>query len=230
VPKGEHPDEYLIAEAVWVSPLDREIGFCDKCYMSQRFVGLQAEEVAALNAEYAAGGIRFRILRGVEVDITADGKLALPDDVLAELDLVVASPHVKLSQPIEQATERLLRAIRNPHVDIIGHPTGRLIGSRAGSEIDLDVIARVAAETGTLLEVNSGPDRLDLDAPSVRRVLELGATLTIDSDSHHPDNLPWIRLGVLTARRGWAEADRVANTWDIEKLLQWVERKAKGKR
>ena len=100
----------------------------------------QAAEIAALNAEYAARGERFRILRGVEVDITADGELALPDDVLAELDLVVASPHVSLRQPIEQATERLLRAIRNPHVDIIGHPTGRLIGSRAGSEIDLDAI------------------------------------------------------------------------------------------
>jgi DNA polymerase (family 10) len=184
----------------------------------------QASEVAALNAEYVASGVRFRILRGVEVDITADGGLALPDDVLAELDLVVASPHVKLSQPIEQATERLLRAIRNPHVDIIGHPTGRLIGSRAGSEIDLDAIGRAAAATGTLLEVNSGPDRLDLDAPSVRRVLALGAQITIDSDSHHPDNLPWIRLGVLTARRGWAEADRVANTWDVEKLLKWVGR------
>ncbi len=184
----------------------------------------QASEVAALNAEYAASGVRFRILRGVEVDITADGELALPDDVLAELDLVVASPHVKLNQPVEQATERLLRAIRNPHVDIIGHPTGRLIGSRAGSEIDLDAIARAATETGTLLEVNSGPDRLDLDAPSVRRVLALGAHITIDSDSHHPDNLPWIRLGVLTARRGWAEADRVANTWDVEKLLKWVGR------
>jgi DNA polymerase (family 10) len=168
--------------------------------------------------------VRFRILRGVEVDITADGALALPDDVLAELDLVVASPHVKLSQSVEQATERLLRAIRNPHVDIIGHPTGRLIGTRAGSEIDIDAIARAAAETGTLLEVNSGPDRLDLDAPSVRRVLALGAHITIDSDSHHPDNLPWIRLGVLTARRGWAEADRVANTWDVEKLLEWIGR------
>jgi len=184
----------------------------------------QAEEVATINAEYAANGTRFRILRGVEVDITADGGLALPDDVLAELDIVVASPHIKLSQPIEQATERLLRAIHNPHVDIIGHPTGRLLGSRAGSEIDLDVIARAATETGTLLEVNSGPDRLDLDAPSVRRVLALGAHITIDSDSHHPDNLPWIRLGVLTARRGWAEADRVANTWDVEKLLEWVGR------
>jgi DNA polymerase (family X) len=184
----------------------------------------QAQEVAALNAEYTANDVRFHILRGVEVDITADGELALPDDVLAELDLVVAAPHVKLNQPIEQATARLLRAIRNPHVDIIGHPTGRLIGSRAGSAIDLDVIARAAAATGTLLELNSGPERLDLDAPSVRRVLALGACITIDSDAHHPDNLPWIRLGVLTARRGWAEAERVANTWDVAKLLQWVGR------
>jgi DNA polymerase (family 10) len=150
--------------------------------------------------------------------------------VLADLDIVVASPHVSLRQPIEQATERLLRAIRNPHVDIIGHPTGRLIGSRAGAEIDLDTIGRAAAETGTLLEVNSGPDRLDLDAPSVRRVLELGARITINSDSHHPDNLPWIRLGVITARRGWAEAEAIANTWELEQLLDWIGEKAKGKR
>jgi DNA polymerase (family 10) len=188
----------------------------------------QAAEVDALNAEFAADG--FRILRGIEVDITADGSLALPDEVLAELDIVVASPHVSLRQPLEQATERLLRAIRNPHVDIIGHPTGRLIGNRAGSEIDLDAIGRAAAETGTLLEVNSGPDRLDLDAPSVRRVLELGARITIDSDAHHPDNLAWIRLGVITARRGWAEADVVANTWELERLLEWIGKKAKGKR
>jgi DNA polymerase (family 10) len=191
-------------------------------------LGQQAAEIAVLNAELAADG--FRILRGVEVDITADGSLALPDEVLADLDIVVASPHVSLRQPIEQATERLLRAIRNPHVDIIGHPTGRLIGSRAGAEIDLDAIGRAAAETGTLLEVNSGPDRLDLDAPSVRRVLELGARITINSDSHHPDNLPWIRLGVITARRGWAEAETIANTWELERLLEWIREKAKGKR
>ncbi|HEU4323150.1 MAG TPA: DNA polymerase/3'-5' exonuclease PolX [Roseiflexaceae bacterium] len=184
----------------------------------------QAAEVAALNAELEAEGVDFRILHGIEVDITPDGRLALPDDVLAELDLVVASPHVSLRQPPEQATERLLRAIRNPHVDIIGHPTGRLLNGRPGSEIDIEAIGRAAAETGTLLEVNSGPDRLDLDAPMVRRVLELGANITINSDSHHPDNLSWIRLGVATARRGWAEADRVANTWDRQRLLDWVQR------
>jgi DNA polymerase (family 10) len=184
----------------------------------------QAAEVAGLNAEFKSHGHDFRILRGIEVDITAEGSLALPDDVLADLDIVVASPHVSLRQPVEQATERLLRAIRNPHVDIIGHPTGRLIGSREGAEIDLDAVGRAAAETGTLLEVNSGPDRLDLEAPSVRCVLELGARITINSDSHHPDNLPWIRLGVLTARRGWAEAEDVANTWDVGRLLEWVGR------
>jgi DNA polymerase (family 10) len=182
----------------------------------------QKHEIDALNAEYAAAGDSFRILRGIEVDITPDGSLALADDVLAQLDIVVASPHVQLQQPSEQATERLLRAIRNPHVDSIGHPTGRLIDRRPGLPIDLDVIARAAAEHGVLLEVNSGPDRLDLEGAAARRVLELGANITINSDAHHPENLRWIRLGVLTARRGWASAEQVANTWDLQRLLDWV--------
>lgn len=184
----------------------------------------QAAEVAALNAGFEAEGSDFRILRGIEVDITADGGLALPDDVLAELDIVVASPHVSLAQAPEAATERILRAIRNPHVDIIGHPTGQLIGSRAGAPIDIDAIARAAAENGTLLEINSGPERLDLEAASARRALELGARITINSDAHHPDNLQWIRLGVLTARRGWIEAKNVANTWSLEELKRWIAR------
>ncbi len=185
----------------------------------------QAAEVAALNESYARAGITFRILRGVEVDILADGELALPDDVLADLDIVVASPHVSLRQPREQATDRLLRAIRNPHVDIIGHPTGRLIGHREGSDIDLDAVGRAAAETNTLLEINCGPDRLDLDAASVRRVLELGASLSINSDAHHPNDFAWMRLGVLTARRGWAPAERVANTWPLERMQEWLRRR-----
>lgn len=187
----------------------------------------QAEEIAALNAEYESRGETFRILRGVEVDITPDGELALPDEVLAELDLVIASPHVSLRQPREKATERILRAIRNPHVDVIGHPTGRLIGGREGADIDVDAIARAAAEAGTLLEVNSGPDRLDLTATIARRALELGAKIVIDSDAHHPDNLLWLRLGVMTARRGWATADSVANTWDVERLMEWVGKNSK---
>ena len=185
----------------------------------------QRREIAALNAAYAAQGIPFRILCGVEVDMTPEGSLALPDDVLAELDIVVASAHVQLRQSPEAATERLLRAVRNPHVDIIGHPVGRMLGSREGAPVDIDALARAAAEYGVLLEVNSGPTRLDLEGPAVRRALELGATIAINSDAHHPDNLDWIRFGVITARRGWAGAAQVANTWSFEALQEWLRRR-----
>jgi DNA polymerase (family 10) len=184
----------------------------------------QRREIAALNAAYAAQGIPFRVLCGVEVDITPEGSLALPDDVLAELDIVVASAHIQLRQSPEAATERLLRAVRNPHVDIIGHPVGRMLGSREGAPVDIDALARAAAEYGVLLEVNSGPTRLDLEGPAVRRALELGATIAINSDAHHPDNLDWIRFGVITARRGWAGAAQVANTWSFEALQEWLRR------
>ena len=185
----------------------------------------QRREIAALNAAYAAQGIPFRILCGVEVDMTPEGSLALPDDVLAELDIVVASAHVQLRQSPEAATERLLRAVRNPHVDMIGHPVGRMLGSREGAPVDIDALARAAAEHGVLLEVNSGPTRLDLEGPAVRRALELGATIAINSDAHHPDNLDWIRFGVITARRGWASAAQVANTWSFEALQEWLRRR-----
>jgi len=185
----------------------------------------QRREIAALNAAYAAQGIPFRILCGVEVDMTPEGSLALPDDVLAELDIVVASAHVQLRQSPEAATERLLRAVRNPHVDMIGHPVGRMLGSREGAPVDIDALARAAAEHGVLLEVNSGPTRLDLEGPAVRRALELGATIAINSDAHHPDNLDWIRFGVITARRGWAGAAQVANTWSFEALQEWLRRR-----
>lgn len=182
----------------------------------------QGREIAVLNQQYATNGISFRILHGVEVDITPDGSLALPDDLLAELDIVIASAHVQLRQASGPATERLIRAMRNPHVDIIGHPVGRVLGAREGAPVDIDALARAAAEHGVLLEVNSGPDRLDLDGPAVRRALELGATIVINSDAHHPDDLAWMRLGVITARRGWAEARHVATTWTLDQLQAWL--------
>ncbi len=184
----------------------------------------QAAEIAQINADYAAQGVDFRVLHGVEVDITPDGTLALPDEALAELDIVVASLHVSLRQPRDQVTARLLRAIANPHVDIIAHPTGRILERREGADLDMEAILQAAVTHGKLLEVNSGPDRLDLDAIHVRRALELGATLVIDSDAHQPDELAWLRYGVLTARRGWAAAERVANTWPLQRLLDYVRR------
>lgn len=184
----------------------------------------QAAEVAALNEVYAARGASFRVLHGVEVDITPDGTLALPDEALAGLDLVIASLHVSLRQPREQVTARLLKAIEHPHVDIIAHPTGRILNRRAGADLDMETVLRAAATTGTLMEINCGPDRLDLDAGHVRRALELGVNLTINTDAHHPDDMAWQRLGVLTARRGWAPAERVVNTWPLERLREQLGR------
>src|SRR5690606_8813715 len=146
--------------------------------------------------------------------------LALPDEALAPLDLVIASLHVSLRQPREQATARLLRAIENPHVDIIAHPTGRILNRRPGADLDMEAILKAAAKHGTIMEINSGPDRLDLDAGNVRRALELGVDLTVNSDAHHPTDLAWLRFGVLTARRGWAPAERIVNTWPLERLLE----------
>lgn len=180
----------------------------------------QAAEVAAVNAAYAGRGESFRVLHGCEVDITPEGELALPDEALAQLDLVIASLHVSLRQPREQATARLLRAINNPHVDIIAHPTGRILNRRPGADLDMETVLKAAAERGVLMEINSGPDRLDLDAGHVRRALELGCDLTINSDAHHPADLAWQRLGALTARRGWAPAERIVNTWPVERLLE----------
>lgn len=179
----------------------------------------QAAEVAAVNAAWAARGSPFRVLHGVEVDITPDGSLALPDAALAGLDLVIASLHVSLRQPREQVTARLLQAIANPHVDLIAHPTGRILNRRPGADLDMEAVLHAAATHGTILEINSGPERLDLDAGHVRRALELGVDLAINSDAHQPDELAWTRLGVLTARRGWAPAERVVNTWPLERLL-----------
>ncbi len=180
----------------------------------------QAVEIAALNAEYAARGEAFRILHGVEVDITPDGSLALPDVALADLDLVVASLHVSLGQPRDQITARLLQAIANPHVDIIAHPTGRILDRREGADLDLEAVFQAAAANGTLLEINSNPERLDLDAVYARRALELGVTLVVNSDAHHPDELNRLRYGILTARRAWASVPQIANTWSVEQVLK----------
>lgn len=182
----------------------------------------QAAEIATLNADYANRGISFRVLHGVEVDITPEGGLALPDEALAALDIVIASLHISLRQPREQVTGRLVRAIANPHVDIIAHPTGRILERRDGADLDMEAILHAAAAHATLLEINSGPDRLDLDALHVRRALELGVQLVVNSDAHHPNDLAWLRYGILTARRGWAAAESIANTWPLERLLAYV--------
>ena len=159
--------------------------------------------------------------------IRADGTLDYPDEVLAELELVIASLHTALSQPREQVTDRLLKAIRNPHVDIIGHPTGRLLPDRPGADLDMDAIIAAAAETGTILEINANPSRLDLRDVHVKMAVEAGVRLSINTDAHHPDHFDFRQFGVATAQRGWASTTDVVNTWEIERLEQYVNRSGK---
>lgn len=166
----------------------------------------------------------FRLLHGIEVNIRSDGALDYPDDVLERFDVVTASIHGGLSQPREKITQRMIAAVRNPHVDIIGHPSGRLINKREPSDFDLDAVIAAAAETGTALEINSQPDRLDLKDSDARRAMEGGALIAISSDSHSTDQLGLVRYGVGTARRGWVTKDLVINAMPLEKLMSNLRR------
>ncbi|HSJ57170.1 MAG TPA: DNA polymerase/3'-5' exonuclease PolX [Anaerolineae bacterium] len=177
----------------------------------------QRAEIDTLNAQWDD----FTLLQGCEMEIRADGTLDLPDDVLASLDLVVASAHTSPRQDPEQMTRRVLNAIENPYVDILGHPSGRLLGQREESTVDLDEVIRAAAQTGTALEVNGGPSRLDLDAAHVRRATELGVKIATNSDAHHREGLENVVYAVATARRGWAEPSDVLNSLTLDELRAW---------
>lgn len=183
----------------------------------------QAAEIAELNDQL---GDDFRLLHGSEVEIKADGSLDYSDEVLAELDFVIASLHVGLSQPRETVTRRLVSAIENPNVDMIAHPTGRLMPGRYGADLDMDKVLKAAARTGTIMEINANPERLDLRDSHVRRALELGVKLAINTDAHHTDQLDLMHFGVATAQRGWAEATDVVNTWAVDELIAYLERRA----
>lgn len=183
----------------------------------------QREEIDAVQREL---GDRIRLLQGTEVEIRADGSLDFPDEALARLDIVIASLHTGLRQPRETVTMRLLNAIRNPHVDIIGHPTGRLLPNREGADLDMDAVFKAAKESGVALEVNAHPSRLDLDDVHIRRAVEMSIPLSINTDAHSPEDMDLVFFGVATARRGWAEPQNVINTWEPERLLGWL--KARG--
>jgi DNA polymerase (family 10) len=186
--------------------------------------GLTPEQLRAQRAEIDALNKRwqdFTLLQGCELEIKADGTLDFSNEVLAELDFVVASVHTSLRQERAQITERVMNALRNPYVDVIGHPSGRLLGQREESAVDLDAVIEAAVETGTALEVNSIPNRLDLDDLHVRRALGLGVQVAINSDAHHPGGLDSLRYGLATARRGWATSSDVLNTMTLGEIRAW---------
>ncbi len=191
--------------------------------------GIVAELNARFAAEEAAGSAPpetpaegFRLLHGCELEIRADGQLDFEDDLLASFDVVVASLHVSRRQPRAELTRRTLNAIRSPHVDVIAHPAGRMIQGRDDLDLDWEVIYDAAAGTGTALEMNGSPHRLDLAVERARRAVEVGCRLTIDSDAHKTAELDYVRWGVDQARRAWVEPTAVLNTRPRDDLLAWV--------
>ena len=179
----------------------------------------QVKEIARVNKKLKP----FRVLAGCEVEVKADGSLDMPDEILAKLDMVVASTHSGLRQPREKITGRVIAAMRSPHVDLIGHPTGRLIGKREGADLDFEEVVRVAKETGTMLEINGQPDRMDLDGEHARLAREAGVTLALSTDAHSTDGFSVMHLAIATARRAWVEAGDLGNvlSWpDLQKRLK----------
>lgn len=172
-------------------------------------------------------GERITILHGSEVDILPDGTLDFDDDTLAWLDVVVASPHVSLSQDSATATARLLRAVSHPLVHVLGHPSGRVLGRRKGLEVAMDEIIAAAVEHGTALEINAHWLRLDLRDSQVRSAVEAGATIAIDCDVHALDDFDNLRYGIATARRGWVRPEVCVNTWSALDLRAWLRRKGR---
>jgi DNA polymerase (family 10) len=176
----------------------------------------QKKEIDAVNKKLKG----FMIIHGVEVDIRSDGGLDISDDVLKELDIVVASIHSGFKQPKKQLTYRMVSAMKNPYVSIIAHPTGRLIGERDAYDVDMDEVLTVAKKTGTAIEINAYPLRLDINDTYAKRAKGMGIPIVIATDTHVTNQFDYMRYGISIARRGWLEKDDVLNTLAVDKLLK----------
>ena len=185
--------------------------------------GLDADRLLAQSREMAEVQAQVpgvALLQGIEVDILEDGSLDLPDMVLELLDVVIASPHVKLRQEPAAMTERMLRAVSHPHVDVIGHPTGRRPGSREGATYDYEAVFKEAARHGVAVEIDCDPARMDLSPEMARMALDLGCSFTLDADAHMPAELAYVPMGMWMARRAGIPQDRILNFLPLDELTE----------
>jgi len=207
---ADHTDGTLCGDGMSMADLDAFLG-----------------EVAHLNAQLAG---EFRVIAGAEVNIQPDGSLGWPDEVLARLDFVVASVHTDFGLPREQMTQRVLKALRNPYIDMIGHPLGRLLSRREGIDLDMEAVFQEAALRGVAMEINAWPQRLDLNDVYVRRAIQLGVMLGISSDAHDVDGFAVLDFGIAIARRGWSESHHILNTLTVNDVLLWRQRRLTNSR
>ena len=185
----------------------------------------QSREIRRLNESYAKEDIAFRFISGAEVDILPDGRLDYEDDLLAQLDLVVASVHSSFQQSEAEMTRRLIRAIENPYVHIVGHLTGRLLLEREPYQLDTNAVIDACAANGTWIELNCGPRRFDMDWRLWRQAKEKGVKCVINADAHRNEHAGFLRLGASVARKGWLEKRDVMNTLPYDALMAELKRK-----
>ena len=207
-------DKQLLDQANRIAELNDRIRWVPDKTERQRING------ADLSASTRTDSNNFRILSGAEVNIMRDGSLDIANNVLDKLDIVGAAIHSNFSQPIEVQTDRLIKAARNPSVDIIFHPTGRRINKREGYSVNIEKLVDIANDTNTILEIDAHYDRLDLKDEYVRMAIQKGVKLVIDSDAHHPVHFGFLKFGIGQARRGWAEKSNILNTMPVDVLLR----------
>jgi DNA polymerase (family 10) len=187
--------------------------------LDEKQLAAQRKKINKLNEKFKKE--KFRILQGAETNILNDGSIDIKDEALKKLDYAIAGIHSSFKMEKRQMTERIIRAMKNPNIDIIAHPTGRILKRRDEYQIDFDKILRAAREFGIILEINSYPERLDLNDKNIRRTKEAGVKMIINTDSHHKDQMRYIELGIAQARRGWAEKKDIINTQPLGKLLKY---------
>ncbi len=192
--------------------------------LDEKEVLKQMVEIDKVNLKLKTKNLKLTVLKGTECDILKDGSLDLPDPILEKLDVVGVSVHSHFNLGRREQTERVTKAISNPHVDILFHPTGRIINRRPAIDLDIDEIIGVAKKTGTVMEINSFPERSDLKDEYIRKCVEAGVKLSIDSDAHAPIHFEYLEYGISQARRGWATRGDVINAWPLEKMLSFLKK------
>jgi len=189
--------------------------------LDEKRIQKQWAEIDRINKGFGVKGLEFRVLKGTECDILKDGTMDLSDDILSKCDVVGASVHSLFNLSKKDQTERIKWAMSNPHVDIIFHPTGRILNKREPYDVDVEELINHAKKTKTVLEINAS-DRADLKDEYIRKCLEVGVKLAIDSDSHSVSHFEWLEYGISQARRGWAEKKDIINAWPLEKMLKML--------
>ena len=188
--------------------------------LNEKQLAEQRKEINKINKKFMVHRSSFRVLQGCEANIMADGSIDIKDESLAKLDYVIAGAHSQFKMPKGKMTERIIKAMKNPHVDIISHPTGRILQHRDEYEIDFDKILKIAKETGTILEINANPYRLDLKDINIKKAKQAGVKMIINTDSHQSDQMKFMEYGISQARRGWTEKKDIINCWPLDKLLK----------